>query len=152
ANFTGWARSLLDALSRLWAALFGGWRRSARPQREAEAGEEALPPRPFTAFSNPFADGTASGRTPRELVRYTLAAFQPRGAERDLGRQPGETALEFADRVGGELPALEPDALRLALLFAQAAYARGELPGDCLEALERFWERLETVIEQPLSA
>jgi hypothetical protein len=78
--------------------------------------------------------------------------MQAWAAERDLGRQPGETPLEFADRVGLEVPALEADAQRLAVLFAQAAYARGEVSDDCRPTLERFWARLEVVVEQPLSA
>ena len=72
--------------------------------------------------------------------------------ERDLGRQPGETPLEFADRVGGEVPSLEADLRRLAALYARAVYARGGLPSNSVEVLRQFWQRLETVADQPLSA
>jgi hypothetical protein len=87
-----------------------------------------------------------------ELIRYTFAAAQAWARERDLGRQPGETPLEFAGRVGAEVPALEADLHRLAVLYARAVYARGGLPSDSVELLRRFWQRLETVAEQPLSA
>jgi hypothetical protein len=72
--------------------------------------------------------------------------------ERELGRQPGETALEFVGRVSGEVPALE-DALRpLVMLYGRAVYARGGLPANAVDTVRQFWERLETVVEQPLSA
>jgi hypothetical protein len=87
-----------------------------------------------------------------ELVRYTFAAAQAWARERDLGRQIGETPLEFAGRVGREVPALEADLQRLAVLYARAVYSRGALPGNSGEQLRQFWQRLETVVEQPLSA
>ena len=87
-----------------------------------------------------------------ELIRYTFAAVQAWARERDLGRQPGETPLEFAQRVGMEVPALEADLNRLAVLYARAVYARGGLPGNSVEVLRHFWQRLEAVAEQPLSA
>src|SRR5262249_11962678 len=109
------------------------------------------PPRPFSAYSNPFAGG-AGGRSPEELVRYTFAAFEAWAYERDLGRRPDETPLEFAARVGDEVPALEEAAGDLANLFARAAYAHGPLPAGAGATLEAFWERLEAVAVRPLSA
>ena len=106
---------------------------------------------PFSAFPNPFGGGPA-GMAPPELVKYTFAAIQAWARERDLGRQPGETALEFAERVGDELPALEADLRRLAALYARAVYARGGLPPNAVELVRQFWDRLEAVSEQPMSA
>ena len=51
-----------------------------------------------------------------------------------------------------EVPGLEAGAQRLATLFARALYARGPLPGNSRAVVEQFWERLEAVAEQPLSA
>jgi hypothetical protein len=154
ANFTDWARRLLEAWRNFWANLFGG----RKPERaaEAEAGDEAesegVPERPFADFANPF-DSGAAGRWPaRELVKYTFAALQAWARERDLGRQPGETPQEFSERVAGEVPALEADVCRLAALYARAVYARGGLPGNTAEVVRQFWERLERVASQPLSA
>jgi hypothetical protein len=151
ANFTDWARRLLDALRNFWANLFGGQRQTTEEEKQDEQQEETLRERPFASFGNPFAGGR-SGMALAELIRYSFAAAQAWARARGLGRQIGETPLEFADRVGGEVPALEADLHRLALLYARAVYARGGLPSDSVEVLRRFWERLETVAEQPLSA
>jgi hypothetical protein len=150
ANFTDWARRLLDALSNFWASLFGGRKKEKTEEAEEEAPERAAPPRPFSSYSNPFTDG--SRRSTAELVRYTFAAVQAWARERSLERQPGETPLEFAGRIGEEVPALEADLRRLANLYARAAYGPGGLPPNTADVLRQFWERLVTVAEQPLSA
>jgi hypothetical protein len=153
ANFMQWARDLLNALRNFWASLFGGGRK--RAATEGGEGEEfdAGPPRqPFSSFHNPFLDGSAGRMSPQELLRYTFAALQAWAWERDLGRNPGETPLEFARRLGDEFPALEAEVRLLALLYARAVYARGGLPASAAESVRQFWERLETVSEQPLSA
>lgn len=151
ANFTDWARRLLEALRNFWANLFGGARRTKEEEEQAEVAEQKLRERPFTSFRNPFDGGRSSMALP-ELIRYTFAAAQAWARESDLGRQPGETPLEFADRVGAEVPALEADLQRLALLYARAVYSRGGLPASSVEVLRQFWQRLEAVAEQPLSA
>lgn len=151
ANFTDWARRLLDALRNFWANLFGGGRKTTEKEEQAEREERQLRERPFASFHNPFAGGRSDMAMP-ELIRYTFAAAQAWARERDLGRQPGETPLEFAGRIGAEVPALEADLQRLAVLYARAVYARGGLPGDSVAVLRQFWQRLEAVAEQPLSA
>jgi hypothetical protein len=152
AGFTEWARRLLDAWNNFWAGLFGGRRAAKKTEAEQDAeAERAIRSVPFSAFPNPFAGGPG-GMAPPELVKYTFAAFQAWARERDLGRQPGETALELAERVGGELPALEADLRRLAALYARAVYSLGGLPPNTVELMRQFWERLEAVAEQPLSA
>ncbi len=152
ANFSDWARRLLDALRNFWANLFAGWGRTTEHDEESEEEEERAPPeQPFASFANPFAGGRNDMAVP-ELIRYTFAAVQAWARERDLGRHPGETPLEFAERVGMEVPALEADLRRLANLYARAVYARGGLPGNSVEVLRQFWQRLEAVADQPLSA
>jgi hypothetical protein len=151
ANFTDWARRLLDALRNFWANLFGDRRKTTEEESRAEQEEQQLRERPFASFRYPFAGGRIGMATP-ELIRYTFAAAQAWARERDLGRQPGETPLEFAARVGAEVPALEADLQRLAILYARAVYARGGLPNDSVGVLRQFWQRLEAVAEQPLSA
>jgi hypothetical protein len=149
ANFTKWARDLLNAFRRLWEWLFGA--RGGEEEVEWQSVEGGKPPRPFAAFSNPFHDGSAARRTPAELVRYTFAALQAWAWEHDLGRGTDETALEYAVRLGNERPGLEHDVQRLAQLFVRAAYARGSLPGMTVEVLEQFWDRLAAAEERPLS-
>lgn len=151
ANFSEWARRLLEALRNFWANLFGGWERRTGGESGQGQEEPIDTSRPFAAFSNPFADGR-SGMAVPELVRYTFVAAQAWARERDLGRQIGETPLEFAGRVGREVPALEAELQRLAVLYARAVYSRGALPSNSAEQLRQFWQRLESVVEQPLSA
>jgi hypothetical protein len=152
ANFTTWARDLLKAWRAWWQALFGWMGRGRAEGDEAGDAVPATPPRPFSSYANPFRDGSAARLRPEKLVRYTFAAFQAWAYEQHLGRRPDETPLEFAARVGMEVPGMETDAGRLATLFARALYARGPLPADTRAAVEQFWERLEAVVEQPLSA
>ncbi|HXG12078.1 MAG TPA: DUF4129 domain-containing protein [Gemmataceae bacterium] len=152
ANFTGWARGLLDSLRALWEGLFGWLQRTEQAAPEAEIEAAPSPPPPFSSFRNPFHDGRADRLPPDELVRYSFAALQAWAWERDLGREPGETPLEFTGRIGQEVPALEAELRQLTVLYARAVYARGPLPAGCLDMLRQFWQRLETVTEQPLSA
>jgi hypothetical protein len=151
ANFSDWARRLLDGLRNFWANLFGERRQTVEEEQARAQEEERLRERPFASFRNPFAGGRNRMAMP-ELIRYSFAAAQAWARARDLGRQPGETPLEFAGRVGAEVPALEKDLNRLAVLYARAVYARGGLPADSMEVLRQFWQRLEAVAEQPLSA
>jgi hypothetical protein len=151
ANFTEWARRLLDALRNFWANLFGGAKTIAEDNTSGDREGRKLRDKPFSSFRNPFSGGRI-GMAASELIRYTFAAAQAWARERELGRQPGETPLEFAGRVGAEVPGLEADLHRLAVLYARAVYARGVLPSNSIETLRTFWERLEALAEQPLSA
>jgi hypothetical protein len=152
ANFTGWAQSLLDFFRNFWASLFGGPRRSkVVTDEQREEGPTAPPEMPFASFTNPFTGGSARRLSTRELIRYTFAAVQAWARERGMGRQPGETALEFVERLSGEVPALEDVLRRLVMLYGRAEYARGGLPANATEAVREFWERLEVVVEQPMA-
>jgi hypothetical protein len=151
ANFTGWARNLLDALQAFWQAL---WRKGKERDDSGAGGgqEEAAPAVPFRSFPDPFATGRARGMAVGELVRYTFEALQAWARERNLARYPGETPLEFAARVGEEVPALEEGVRRLAGYYTGLAYARRALADDCREPLRQFWATLVDVAERPLSA
>jgi hypothetical protein len=153
ANFTKWAKDLLESLRAFWARLFGGEPPEQRVHQESEPAEaRARPPRPFSSFRNPFENGSVDRLPPDEVVRYTFMALQAWAYERELARQRDETPLEFAERVGQEVPGLEDDARRLATLYARSVYARGTLPSSSLAAVRQFWEKLEQVVEQPMSA
>jgi hypothetical protein len=151
ANFTGWARRLLDSLRALWEAL---WGRQSGPAGEAEEGAaSALPrPAPFRSFRDPFASGRAKRMSVPELVRYSFQALEAWAFERELPRQPGETPLEFVERMVEEAPALEEDVRRLVGYYAGLAYARAALTDDCRDSLRQFWRLLVDVAERPLSA
>ncbi len=146
ANFTHWAQRLLDWWNGLWGVT------GSRQEPGAETGDDESQAVPFSAFSDPFQDGRASRMSSRQLVRYTFAALEAWARERHLERRKGETPLEFVERLSEDLPALEADVQRLAQLHARAEYAPGGMPNATADIVRRFWERLETVAEQPLSA
>jgi hypothetical protein len=143
ANFSSWARRLLTSLQNLWQNWFG--RRSPRARTEGDAAAEGgfrPPPRPFSAFANPFANGTAGDFAPDELVCYSFEALEAWARERGMGRRQEETPIEFAERLGGRLPALEAPASRLALLYARVAYSQGALPAASVEFVRQLWQKL----------
>jgi hypothetical protein len=88
----------------------------------------------------------------KELVRYTFDAMQAWARERNVERQQGETPLEFARRLGDEYPVLEADVRRLTSLYARAVYDYSPLPAASLEVVRPFWQRLEAMVRQPMSA
>jgi hypothetical protein len=138
AQFFDWARSLLEALRNLWASLFGS---SGQETTSDESVVQAAPRRPFAEFRNPF---PGTDRPLRELVRYTFAAFEAWAQERHhLERADGETPAEFAERVGGEVPAVEDASRRLADLFARAEYSADRLPLGDVAILREVWESMD---------
>jgi hypothetical protein len=141
-----WARKLFEALSAFWRSLFGGSAPEEGDVEETVVVQER--PKPFADFRNPFADGSAAGRSPDALVRYSFAALEAWAFERDLPRRTDETPLEFADRVGAEVPTMADDSQRLTGLYARLAYAGRRLPEASREPVEAFWRALET---SPLS-
>jgi len=155
ANFSGGARRLLESLRRFWdafLALFG-----RKPEEgdviQAEAVEEdPIASQPFAAFGNPFTDGRAYRMSAAELIRYVFAALQSWARERDLTRSADETPFEFAARLAEEVPPLDEEVRELASLYARAVYSRGELPEDCRDLLEHFWDMLNQTTAQQLSA
>ncbi len=151
ANFFEWARRLLEALRAFWEGLFG--RRAVGSAAEGgEVEERRAPLRPFRFYRNPFQNGRADEMSPAELVRYSFEAMEAWAFEHDLPRMTDETPIEFADRVGCDVPALEADAKRLAALYARVLYAKGGVPATWRGVVEQFWEKLEVVAEQPMSA
>ena len=151
ANFTDWARHLLNALSGWWANLFKGRAREAREEEEAGTAKRGEPVKPFAAYGNPFLDGRGERWPVKEIVQYTFAALQAWAREQKVERRPGETPLEFAGRLGEEFPGLEADVRRFTILYARAVYDYGPLPANALDVVRQFWKRLETAAEQPMS-
>jgi hypothetical protein len=149
ANFTNWARQLLNALQAWWQGLFGGTPDSAEKiATEDVFPETAVAPAPFTSFHNPFRDGRADQLSPDELARYSFEALESWAWEQGIGRRPQETPIEFAERLAGEVPELETETRRLAGLYARAAYAHAPLTAGCLGLLRQFWQCIEGVNER----
>ncbi len=144
ANFTDWARDLLKLLEAFWRGL-----QQVVPNRQAadeEAEVESRPPRPFASFADPFASGQASRMTAAELVSYTFEALEAWARERDFSRRPGETPLEFAERLSEEFPALEATVRQLAAMYVAVAYGRlTDVPAGGREAMRELWRLLRQV-------
>lgn len=145
ANFTDWARRLLEAFQNWWASLFGGGRTDAADDESPEEAfrSQGWRPRPFALFPNPFMDGTVDRMSPDQVARYSFEALQAWAHDRDLGRRPEETPMEFAERLGTEVPALEEDVRRLAGLYARVAYAKSRLTRTAIDPLKELWTRLD---------
>ena len=144
ANFMPWAKNLLAAIDAWFKGLFG--RRQPRERETAAVTHQAavIACVPFTAFSNPFGDGSADGRSPEDLVRYSFEALESWAGDRDRERRLDETPIEFAGRLTDEFDWLEDDVRRVAVLVARMAYSPGQLPANARETLEEFWDRLTT--------
>lgn len=149
ANFTNWAKRLLEGLRAWWEGLFG--RSESEPEAEMEEAASIPVPRPFASFSNPFLDGSADRISPDALVRYSFEALEAWAWEHDVARQPAETPLEFAERLGTLVPEWETAVRGLAGLYVRLAYARGSLTAGCSGLLKRFWEQLAAAEAKSLS-
>jgi hypothetical protein len=152
ANIFDWARRLLESLRAFWEGLFGRRQAETAPAGEGTVEERRAEPRPFRYYRNPFNNGRAEEMSPAELIRYSFEALEAWAFEHDLPRMTDETPIEFADRLGRDVPALEGDAKKLAALYARVLYARGGLPANWRDVVEQFWDKLEAVAEQPMSA
>ncbi len=134
-------RLFLQELRDLWARLFGG-----KPAGKEETTEEekpaAKPERPFADYVDPFSAGLAARYAPAELVRHTFEATEAWARENGCRREPDQTPLEFAARIGDQVESLRAGAVALARLYCQAAYAPGTLAAEGLAPLADYWRRL----------
>ena len=137
APFTDWAKGLLD----WWRNLFG--RKTAATSDDGEEVADAASEVPFSAFTNPFADGRARSLSPAALAAYTFAALEAWGRGHDLPRGPGETPREFAARLGNEFEALEEVAYAAAVLHDKAGYSAKPVPRGELRAFAALWAAME---------
>jgi hypothetical protein len=140
APFTSWAQRLLDALRNWWANLFGKKGTAEKKASTVDAPLIPVRPPPFHEFPNPFADGSAERREPAELVDYTFLALDSWAWDRDCGRDPTETPLEFARRLGETFSELAEILGKFAKAYARVTYSELPLPADTLPMLEEMWE------------
>jgi hypothetical protein len=137
ANFSAWARSLLDSLQAWWRGVVGQRKTRAEPDSTG-----AVAPRvPFSAYRNPFRTGAAR-MSPEQVVRYSFEALEAYARELGHERQPDETPLEFANRLGEERPALADDVLALSRLYTHIAYASTRLAPSAIGPVKRFWDNI----------
>lgn len=141
APFTNWARDLLAWLR----GLFGRKRAPKQGSRgdDAPAAPAVKRPPPFSAYSNPFADGSAADRDPADLAGYTFAAFDAWAWDRGLGRNPAETPTEFAVRVGHRFEELDEPGFAAAEVMVRVMYGRGGLTRSGAAKLAALWDALD---------
>lgn len=150
ANFMPWAKNLLAAIDAWWKGLFGV-NDDAASRTSSPSSPKGPTHIPFTAFSNPFADGSASGRSVESLVRYSFEAFEALAADQGCPRQEHETPIEFARRIGEAHRSVAKAGHQLAILLARLIYSNGDLPKNSRAVLEQCWEELSHAIpdEEP---
>jgi hypothetical protein len=151
AQFTQWARDVLNFFKNFWEKLFGR-RGNSEPTEIVETPVPIRRRRSFASFANPFDNGNATLQSPADLIKYSFAALEAWAFEHEQARLPQETPLEFADRVAAGCESIREQAPRLANLYAQLAYARSGLPADSRERLRVFWQHLEMAHEEMLTA
>lgn len=137
--------AVVSFFSKLWAELlsmFGRKPAAVTDQGHAESEEPVAPPRPFSAFSDPFRSGKASQSSPGELVRYTFEALQAWAFENNCGRTPDQTPMEFGQRLQSQRLKISNEAHAVSLLYAEVAYG-GLRPDDASVAtLQKLWRKL----------
>jgi hypothetical protein len=90
--------------------------------------------------------------SPRELLRYTLAAFEAWARERGVPRRDDETAHEFLNRVSDEFPVIEAEGRRFVLLYGRCEYGDGKVPVSALDTVRAFWRLMEGSARVPTTA
>jgi hypothetical protein len=142
ANFTEWARRLLDAIRNWWLQIWGPGH-SARIVESGEPVPEARPVRLFASYVNPFVTGAADGQSPEQLARYSFEALEAWATERSFPRTLEETPIEFGFRLTEHAPGMEHSARRLVAIYSQAIYGSSRLPPSSLDDLRQFWTQLD---------
>jgi hypothetical protein len=133
-------KKLLAELADLWARWFGKSASAAETPPE-----ESRPlPRPFAAFSDPFANGQAARMSPAEVVRYTFLALEAWGRENGRARAAGQTPHEYAAAIGQLDSSLAREAAQLADLYARLAYAQPAAIRTSFEPLRSLWRKMQT--------
>ncbi len=134
-------REFLAGLRDLLNGLLGRKRTGAVAGAKTELPIE-FPPAPFASYADPFATGIAVRYSTEELVRYSFEAFEAWAREHGCPRDPDQTPHELARQVSKLNRFVAADARNLAELYAQAAYARVELPEGASDQLRQLWQTM----------
>ncbi|MBN1588115.1 MAG: DUF4129 domain-containing protein [Pirellulales bacterium] len=138
----------LRELRDFWARLFGGKHQLADESAEKTTAEKPRF-RPFSAYTDPFASGTAGRVPPEEVVRYTFEALEAWARENGCPRGADETPQEFARHLGSRNGALTTGVKTLARLYGQVAYASGRVDAKHIGPLKQLWQQLKTTRLEP---
>lgn len=141
-------QQLLSDLRELWARLLGGGRRRPKAPEE-ETPSEARRHRPFSAYGDPFLDGSANRYSTEQLVRYTFEAMEAWARERGYPRDAEQTPLEFAQHVAFEYPALSVEAQQTADLYSRVAYGHERVAASRQATLEQLWAHMRSSARVP---
>lgn len=136
ANSQAWAAAW-------WNRLMGMFARKSELEDLPSGDIPSRSPRPFAAYSNPFADNSAGQFDEAELIRYSFAALEAWAGENGHPRGEGETPIEFSRQVGEMDHDLELPASRLAASYSRLAYSRHAKPGHDREIAKAVWEALD---------
>jgi hypothetical protein len=133
-------QNFIEELRNWWQSLWGG-------KRDYGLAEDAVldirvPAVPFANFADPFASGAAAGQSPEQLVRYSFEAFEAWSREHGCERTVDQTPHELARDVARLNAFIATDARNLAELYVRAAFARGRLPADSSEQLQKLWNKM----------
>ena len=143
-----YGREFLEVLRLLLMALLGGLGFGSGKRREKDEADEtekpAPPPRPFSAYPNPFNAGLDKQLTPDDLVLYSFEALEAWAYEHELARSQHETPMEFASRIGEARGDLGPEAARMVGYLGMIVYGRQGFGPEVLPPLRRFWQALES--------
>lgn len=136
--------AVVHFLQNLWAELLGMFGRKpvAVAEGEEEADEPVTPPRPFSAFSDPFRSGKAAQSSPSELLQYTFEALQAWAFENNCGRTPDQTPMEFGQRLQSRRLKISAEAHEVSLLYAQVAYGDHRPDDSSVATLQKLWRKL----------
>ncbi|MEX2173644.1 MAG: DUF4129 domain-containing protein, partial [Pirellulaceae bacterium] len=140
---------LLAAWQKLLAelrALWEGWFGLPAAAVEASPAEVSTPPRPFAAFTDPFASGQSARMSPAEIVRYTFQALEAWGRENGQPREPGQTAHEFAAAIGRLDRTVASEARQLADLYSHLAYAPPSAIRATFDPLRSLWQKMKSPV------
>ena len=139
----GALQGFLDAIRDLLSRLRGGQARGVATE-PAAIPEASAPPRPFSAFPDPFASGEAKRWPPSQLVVYTFRALEAWAREHDCPRMEDQTPHEFAVRLGAKAEKLGNEATRLADLYCAAAFSDRPVAPANAQRLETLWKTLKS--------
>jgi hypothetical protein len=138
-----WA-AISSFLLNLWNELLSmfGRRPAATAEESVAADESVAPPRPFSAFSNPFQTGAARKKSPSELVWYTFEALQAWATENNCPREPNQTPIEFGQQLRAYKVPCAVEGQEVSQLYAQVAYASHRPGAESLPVLEKLWRKM----------
>lgn len=145
AQFSDWAKGVLNFWQRLWAKLFGGSEPVTGDDVVEDFANFDTPSTRFADFPNPFESGQAYSWSNEQLVRHAFAALEAWAWEAGYPREMHETPLEFAQRLGRDRPTLQRTAPAVAVLYARLAYSRKKLPDSSRDQVKELWQDLETL-------